>query len=161
MILFFERGIANTSTEGGTSMKKAIFAIGIVLLMVCFGLYGLGPVWAAYPDGKIRFIVVFSPGGVSDTSARALAQYVNPHLGNKIYVENIPGAGGAIGWREAAKAEPDGYTITFLSTAIVIGPNTVKNYPTIDSFDPICVVNLESRIILTQWAAPYKSVADR
>jgi len=141
-------------------MKRKLLLISIGFLMIFSFILGRDCAWAGYPERKIRFVVVFSPGGVSDTTTRALAQYVNPHLDGKVYVENVPGAGGAIGWREAAKAAPDGYTITFLSTAITIGPNTVKGYPTVDLFDPICIINLESRIILTKWDSRFKTVAD-
>ena len=64
-----------------------------------------------YPTKPLVLIVPFSPGGGSDVAARVIAQYVQPHLGQAIVVENKPGAAGQVGWSALAKAQPDGYTL--------------------------------------------------
>lgn len=141
-------------------MVKTNMLLSVVFLFVFFGISGTDLLWAKYPEKKIRFIVTFVPGGVTDVTARVLARYINPYLDNKVYVDNVAGAGGAIGWREGGKAAPDGYTLTVLSTALVVGPNVTKGFPTYELYDPICVVNLESRIILTKWDGRFKTFSD-
>lgn len=132
----------------------------VVFLSIFFCIWRTDLLWAKYPENKIRVIAMFVPGGVTDVTARVLARYVNPYLGNKVYVENVTGGGGAIGWREGAKAAPDGYTLTMLTTALVVGPNVIKGFPTYELYDPICVVNFESRVILTKWDGRFKTFAD-
>jgi len=73
---------------------------------------------AAYPEHPISMVVSYAPGGGTDLIARALAPYIEKHLGGKarIVVVNRPGAGGEIGFAEVARAKPDGYTIGFINT---------------------------------------------
>ncbi|MBS0449282.1 MAG: tripartite tricarboxylate transporter substrate binding protein, partial [Proteobacteria bacterium] len=64
----------------------------------------------------LRFIVPYPPGGPLDIVARALAEQVQPTLGN-VYVDNRPGAGGNLGADLCAKAPPDGSTIVMGAVA--------------------------------------------
>jgi tripartite-type tricarboxylate transporter receptor subunit TctC len=68
---------------------------------------------AAWPQDArtLRLIVPFTPGGSSDILARAIAPGLSAAIGQTIIVDNRPGAGGAIGAAEAARAEPDGNTL--------------------------------------------------
>jgi tripartite-type tricarboxylate transporter receptor subunit TctC len=61
-------------------------------------------------------IVAYAPGGGTDLIARLLARHLEKELGATIVVQNKPGAGGAIGFAELARATPDGYTIGFINT---------------------------------------------
>jgi tripartite-type tricarboxylate transporter receptor subunit TctC len=65
-----------------------------------------------YPTQPIRMVVPYPPGGPTDALARILASEMQVTLGQPVIVENKPGASGAIGTREVARAAPDGYTIT-------------------------------------------------
>ena len=65
----------------------------------------------AYPDRPIRIIVPFAPGGTADIVARTAAEQVTADLGWRVYIENIPGAGGSVGAAAAARAPADGYTL--------------------------------------------------
>lgn len=77
---------------------------------------------AEYPERPITMIIAYAPGGGTDLVGRLIAPYVEKYLGNnaRIVVSNKPGAGGAIGFGELAKAAPDGYTIGFLNTPNLI-----------------------------------------
>jgi tripartite-type tricarboxylate transporter receptor subunit TctC len=87
-----------------------------------------------YPTRPIRIIAPSTPGGVADTFARLLAEYLPPLLHQPVIVDNRPGAGGLIGAAAAARAEPDGYTLVTASIAYhVIAPAVSPNPP----FDPI------------------------
>lgn len=77
---------------------------------------------AAYPEQPIKMVVAYGAGGGTDIIARTMAQYISKYLGNNaaIVVTNRPGAGGAIGFAELAKAPADGYTIGFINTPNVL-----------------------------------------
>jgi tripartite-type tricarboxylate transporter receptor subunit TctC len=134
--------------------------MGILFLGILTLFFTVHSSWAKYPDKKIRFIVAFGPGGMGDITCRAIVRSANPHLQNRLYIENIVGAGGAVGWRECAKSAPDGYTITNLLPAIMIGPHVAKGFPTDDLFDPICIMALESRMLVVKMDSRFQTIQD-
>jgi tripartite-type tricarboxylate transporter receptor subunit TctC len=87
---------------------------------------------SAFPNKPLRIIVPYPPGGVTDLMGRLAAEAMGRHLGQTVVVENRAGAGGNIGAKVAAQAEPDGYTL-FLATMATQGVNPVL-YPD-PSFD--------------------------
>jgi tripartite-type tricarboxylate transporter receptor subunit TctC len=115
-----------------------------------------------YPNKPIRLIVSFPPGGPLDTMARLTAQYLSGALGQMI-VDNKPGAGGTLAGREAARAEPDGYTLLFGSSAtLAIGPALYGNsgYDPVKSFAPIAMVSSVPYVMIGATNAPYKTVPE-
>lgn len=68
---------------------------------------------AAWPTHAITLVVPFAAGGGGDTLARLVAEPLSRELGQSIIVENRPGAGGNIGTSIAARANPDGYTLSY------------------------------------------------
>ncbi|MDS1142536.1 tripartite tricarboxylate transporter substrate binding protein BugE [Pusillimonas sp. SM2304] len=81
-------------------------------------LFGAGVAQAAdYPSQPIRVIVPFAPGGSTDIVARIVTQRMSQELGQTMVVENKGGAGGAIGAAEAARAKPDGYTLSIATVS--------------------------------------------
>ena len=71
-----------------------------------------GPALAEYPaDGKITFVIPYSPGGGFDTIVRTFAPALEEAMGTTVVPENIPGAGGARGGQAVHRADADGYTI--------------------------------------------------
>jgi tripartite-type tricarboxylate transporter receptor subunit TctC len=87
----------------------------------------------AFPNRPLRIIVPYPPGGVTDIMGRLAAEAMSRHIGFPVVVENRAGAGGNIGAKLAAQAEPDGHTL-FLGTMATQGVNPVL-YPD-PSFDP-------------------------
>ena len=65
----------------------------------------------SFPSRPIRMIVPFPPAGITDLSARLVAEGLRAKFNQPVIVENKPGANGLIGLREMLKAEPDGYTL--------------------------------------------------
>jgi len=89
----------------------------------------------SYPSQAIRVIVPFAPGGSTDIVARIVTQRMAKELGQTMVVENKGGAGGAIGAVEAARAKPDGYTLSIatVSTMAVNSACRPKDLP----YDPL------------------------
>jgi tripartite-type tricarboxylate transporter receptor subunit TctC len=70
-----------------------------------------------YPTRPVRIVSGFPPGGISDTYARLIAQWLSEHLGEQFIVENRPGAGSTLAAEYVAKAAPDGYTLLLTTSA--------------------------------------------
>jgi tripartite-type tricarboxylate transporter receptor subunit TctC len=96
----------------------------------------------AYPSRVIRMICPFTPGSPVDVAARLLAQHLASSLGQNVIVDNRPGAGTTIGMKSAALAEPDGYTLLYQSSSLVVAPAMYKNldYDPIKAFTPVAYV---------------------
>src|SRR5829696_7172103 len=109
--------------------------IRIILgLLLTVGL-GAAPSSAeTYPTKPIRIVVPTSPGGITDTLARALAQRLTESLGQTVIVENKPSGAGQIGMDFVAKSPPDGYTLMVNSdAAFVVNPHLYSKLP----YDPM------------------------
>src|SRR6185369_10534353 len=65
----------------------------------------------SYPNGPIKLVVPFPPGGLIDTLTRMIAEQLAVKLGQPIIVDNKPGASGNVGAELVANAKPDGYTL--------------------------------------------------
>jgi tripartite-type tricarboxylate transporter receptor subunit TctC len=93
-----------------------------------------------YPTKPIRLVVPFTPGGVTDTSGRLIAEQLSKRLGQQVIVDNRPGASGNIGTQQVAVAEPDGYTLVLgFDGTMVINPHVFEKVPfnTTRDFAPI------------------------
>jgi tripartite-type tricarboxylate transporter receptor subunit TctC len=88
---------------------------------------------AEYPSKPIRILVGASPGGTTDTMARAVANELAPALGQPVIVENKPGAGGNLAADTVAKAPADGHTLLVSFTSHTINATLYSNLP----FDPV------------------------
>jgi tripartite-type tricarboxylate transporter receptor subunit TctC len=95
-----------------------------------------------YPNRPIRMVVPLSPGGFADVPARLVAPKLSAALGQQVFVENKPGAGGTIGADFVAKSKPDGYTLLFTGTPHVISAWLYKNLPydALKDFAPVALV---------------------
>jgi len=100
-----------------TKNKKILWIIGILLSIIL--IVTIAPQISAandqdYPSHDITVIVPWSPGGGSDVTNRALSAVARDYLGVSLIVVNRPGGTGSIGTAEAAKADPDGYTLSWI-----------------------------------------------
>src|SRR5689334_20958852 len=95
-----------------------------------------------YPVRPIKMIAPFTPGSPVDVVARLLAQQLSAALPQSVVVENRPGAGTIIGMKAVVTAEPDGYTLLFQSSSLVVAPAMYKNmdYDPVKSFAPVANV---------------------
>ena len=97
---------------------------------------------ATYPAKPIRLIVPFPPGAGTDTVARFVAQKLGDALKASIVIDNRTGAGGAIGAVEAARAEPDGYTLLFVASPFttVAAASPTAGYDPVRQFVPVAPI---------------------
>jgi len=103
----------------------------------CFLVAGLVQVQALhaqnFPAKPIRLIVGIAPGGGLDASTRIVAGGLSKVINQQVLVENRAGAGGTIAAAAVATAAPDGYTLLYGSTSLMIAPGIYDNL----TFDPV------------------------
>lgn len=106
----------------------------------------------AYPSRPIRLVVPFTPGGSTDILARAIGLELGKAWNASVVVENVPGAGGAIGADKVAKAAPDGYTLLMghIGT-LAVNPSLYPKLPynPLKDFAPVAwVANVPNVLVL-------------
>ena len=117
----------------------------------------------AWPTRPVQIIVPFSPGGPADVMARVIGQRMSAILGQQLYVENRGGAGGTIGARAAAQAEPDGYTLILGTTStLVVAPEVYRNvgYDPLKSFALIAAFGNTSSLFVVNPEVPARNVRE-
>ena len=114
-----------------------------------------------YPSRQVRVIVAYPPGGPTDVIARLVAQKLSEHLNGQFYVENLPGAGGAIGAGIAANAAPDGHTLFITTNDFAVGATTSKlSYDPVKNFAPISIVSSSPQVIIANPTLPVKDLQE-
>jgi tripartite-type tricarboxylate transporter receptor subunit TctC len=103
-----------------------------------------------YPSRPITIIVPVPPGGVADPIARILADHLTVTLGQPVVVENVTGAGGSIGVARAARAAPDGYTVSIGNWLSHVGASAVYpvQYDVLKDFEAVSLLT-NSPILIT------------
>lgn len=118
---------------------------------------------ADWPTKSIRYIVPFSPGGVSDGVARLMAEQLSARLGQSVIVENKPGVSGIVGTQMVARAEPDGYTLVGGTiTTHAVNPFFIKSlgYDPVKDFTPVSLVGRVSNALVVRADSPFNSVQE-
>jgi tripartite-type tricarboxylate transporter receptor subunit TctC len=106
-----------------------------------------------YPSRTITIVVPFSAGGPTDTVTRLVAESMSRTLGEQVIVENVGGAGGTLGARRVAQAEPDGYTLLVHHIGMATSATLYRNLP----YDPrtaFAPVGLITEVPMTLVARP-------
>jgi tripartite-type tricarboxylate transporter receptor subunit TctC len=106
----------------------------------------------AYPSRPITIITPYVPGGASDYLTRTLAEALRARLKETVLVQNIGGAGGAVGSMQAARAKPDGYTLLLNHIGLSTIPSLYKklNFDPLASFDFIGLFAEAPMVILAR-----------
>ncbi len=124
------------------------------------GLARAQPQWS--PDGPVRFIQGFAPGGTTDIVACLIAPSLSIAVGQPVVVENRPGAGGTLAAEALARARPDGRTMMLLNNAFAVTAATFRRLPYDPAADivPVTEVARMALVFLTPPGSPIASVAD-
>lgn len=115
-----------------------------------------------YPAKPVRVIVPFSPGGVTDNSARVIADPLAARLGQQVIIENRPGASGNIGTQLVAQSAPDGHTLLLgFDGTMVINPHVFPKLPfdTLRDFTPVTKLGDAALILVAHPSVPAKNLS--
>ncbi|QIL73291.1 tripartite tricarboxylate transporter substrate binding protein [Diaphorobacter sp. HDW4B] len=134
------------------------------LLLTCalLGSLGAGPAVLAGDDNSgqtVRLVVPFPPGGSTDNIARLLAEGMTRELGEPVIVDNRPGAATNIGSEYVVKSRPDGYTLLFGGTSLIVnsifGPKPSFDWR--EELVPLSTVAEVPFVLATNPDAPFRT----
>src|SRR5499427_8831428 len=132
-------------------------------VLLAAALVSAAPAFAQdYPNRPIRIIVPTPAGGPVDVMARVLANALPAVLGQNVFIENKPGAGNTIGSRQAAAADPDGYTLMVsAASGLIMSPMIVRNagYDA-SSFAPIALIAETPQVLVINPQLTFQSVVE-
>lgn len=117
----------------------------------------------AYPSKSILIVLPLGAGSAADVAVRTLSERLGAVLKQQIVVENQPGAAGLIGAERAARATPDGYTLTALNSSIMATlPHIYAKvgYDSFKSFAPITILVTIPTVLVVHPSLPAKSVRE-
>jgi tripartite-type tricarboxylate transporter receptor subunit TctC len=130
----------------------------IVLMWVCSSAVSA----QSYPSKSIRIIVPFTPGSATDIMARIVGERLNAAWGQPVVVENKPGAGGTIGIRDTARADPDGYTLVLVSSGHAVNHVLYKDlgYDTLKDLASVAMLGSLPSVLIVPPTSPVNSVKE-
>ncbi len=127
---------------------------------------GVSALWsmearAEYPEKPITLVIPYKAGGSTETMARVYSVALGKALGQKVIVKTRPGAGGAVGSTEVAKAAPDGYTLLLAASTSLLWPPLTQNVEyDLDSFDYVGQIAEFQQAIVAKADAPYDTLEE-
>ena len=134
----------------------------LLLAAACgLGIAKLGRAQPAWPSKPIRVVVNSAAGGLTDVVARLVGAKMGTSLGQPFVVDPRAGGAGLLGAEAVGRADPDGYTLGILASAITVAPSLVPG-TTFDArkdLAPIALLMSTPLILVTHPDSPYKTIA--
>src|SRR5262249_18904172 len=121
--------VATRDGQGGVVMAKAVWACLVACVLASSSLRA-----ETFPDRPIKLLVPLAAASAVDVVARLVGDKMGEILGQRLFVENQPGAAGLIGMRTGARAAPDGYTVIVANDSVL---TMVPNLKSDAGYDPL------------------------
>ena len=142
-------------------MKQWTYAIARGLLALA--IIAAGEAHAQYPSRPIRWIVPYTPGGLTDSVTRIVTQKIQEGIGQPVVIENRPGANSIVGADLVAKAPPDGYTVLTVIAAHSANATLYAGklpFDPVKGFAPVSLVAIAPLIMTVNNDFPAKDVRE-
>lgn len=137
--------------------RTAVLVLGLGIILGT----AAGAVAQTFPSRPISIVIPFPPGGISDSSTRAIAAKASATLGQPVVIDNRPGAGGQIGADIVKNARPDGHTLYLAN----IGSHGINqslyaklSYDPIRDFEPVTNLFISPTLLVVPASSPAKTV---
>jgi tripartite-type tricarboxylate transporter receptor subunit TctC len=144
-------------------MKQANqFRVFLCILAAAFA-FAATPAWAqTYPTRPVRVILPFAAGGIADITTRVVAERLGDRLGQRVIVDNQPGAGGIAAARSVLASPADGYTLALVTNGTAISVPLFKTLPfdPVRDFVPISALGNFDLAMTVNAASPYHTLGD-
>ena len=141
---------------------KVALSNPVLCLLILLGMGQSLALAQSFPSKPVHIVVPFTPGGVTDITARAIAQDVSKVWGQPVIVDNRPGAGTRIGAEYVAKSAPDGHTIFLSDTSMSFVPYLYAKlaYDPVRDFAPLLCFAHSINVLVTAPGSPAKTLAE-
>jgi tripartite-type tricarboxylate transporter receptor subunit TctC len=133
------------------------------LAMICVAVMASTTIAAAgsYPEKPVKLIVPAKAGGALDSVTRMVAAQLEKKLGVPFPVVNVTGGASAIGIRQAADADQDGYTMFVThQQMLVIGASGLLGFDPLEKFDGVGQTGLMENYLVTYKGAPFSNISE-
>jgi tripartite-type tricarboxylate transporter receptor subunit TctC len=141
---------------GGAMITRRAAAVALMLAAACGAALA-----QSYPNRPIRIVAPYTAGSPNDVMARLIAQPLQAKLGQPVIVDNRPGGGTSIGTKAVAAAAPDGYTLLYISSALVIDPAMKRlDYDPLKDFAPVSTVSTTYWLLAVSPMLPVKTLPE-
>jgi tripartite-type tricarboxylate transporter receptor subunit TctC len=139
-------------------MKKLFAAVAVAAALLGPGRAGA----QTYPSRPITMIVPFAAGGPTDRIGRIVAEGMRAALGQPVIVEDVTGASGTLGVGRAARAAPDGYTLSMgmWATHVLNGALFTLPYNVLEDFEPIALLTSNPQLIVVKKTVPANNLSE-
>jgi tripartite-type tricarboxylate transporter receptor subunit TctC len=139
-------------------LRRSLALVGVIVS----ALGAAANAQPSYPSKPVRIVVPYAPGGSVDPIARFVADRLSRTIGQSVFVENRPGAGGNIGIEAVVRGAHDGYTLLATPSAIAVNPSVYGKVPyNLDKdLTPVALVNRNAMIVLVSPKSGIDSLAD-
>lgn len=142
-----------------TSISRRQFSTGLAALGL--GFQGLAQADSRFPAKPLKIICPFAPGGGSDFIARVAANVLNERLGQPVYVENRPGAGGTLGTEYALRSPADGYTLLLVAGSYTVNPALYKlRFDPVADMTPVIQLSRGAYVVCVNPRLPVKNLQE-
>jgi tripartite-type tricarboxylate transporter receptor subunit TctC len=149
------------------TLHAKIAAIGVAAhlaaaCVVCHAQATASSSEQAWPSRPIRMLVGFPPGGPTDVVARIVSEKLAGQVGQRIVIDNRPGAAGNIAVEIMTKSNPDGHTLLYSSNAIALSPGLYSKlgYDPNKDLAPVTEIGAGCLIFVVHPSLPVKSVQE-
>lgn len=159
-----------TLTRRRFLFKSGVAAAAVAALAACGGVQGGGTSTggnaggnSSFPTKPVEFVIPFAPAGSTDLIGRAATKEIRQPLGQTMVVVNRPGAGGAVGTKEAVSSPPDGHKVALAPTSLFTISPLITAAPTgldINAMDIATGLTRENLVIVVHKDSPYKTIDD-
>jgi tripartite-type tricarboxylate transporter receptor subunit TctC len=138
-------------------MRKLPVAAVLVAVSICASAFA-----QQYPARTVRFISPFPPGGGNDTLSRIIGDRLSEQIGQRIIVDNRPGANTIVGTEALAKSPPDGYTFALLPNTFSTNPSFYPKLPydTLKDFAAVGQVAQSPQMLVVHPSMPVKTLKE-
>jgi tripartite-type tricarboxylate transporter receptor subunit TctC len=115
-----------------------------------------------YPTRPITMVLPFAAGGPTDTLARIIAERMRVSLGQPVIIENVTGAAGTIGVTRAARASPDGYTLSVgpFNSHVLTGAIYNLPFDLLKDFEPVALIANNPSVVVSKKGLPAKNLGE-
>lgn len=149
--------------RGASSAASACVPRRTLVRAACASV--LGAPWAisaqgSFPNKPVRIIVPLPPGGAADQSVRILGDYMRPHLGHSMVVDNKPGGLYMIGLQGAMSAPADGYTLIHLNATMCAVQASTGRFDLLRQFAPLGLMGMSDVVLAVSSQAPFRTLPE-